>query len=286
MSNPAYAEITAQIIEQLKNGAIPWVKPWKSGTPQSHLDRNIVSGTPYRGINRIILGMSFRSNPAWATYKQWSDLGGNVKKGEKGTRIVFFKPVAAGVDANGDKTNGYAVLKTYSVFNADQVEGLTVETPIDTTGTLFDANLHAEQTLINSGAIISHGGDRAFYMPSSDRIQLPNKTEFTEPAGYYATAFHELTHWTSEKTRCDRDLSKGRFGNSEYAFEELVAELGSAFLCQDHGIQGELRHAGYIESWIRVLTDHDNAIFKAAALAQKSADFINKSKVTEDQLAA
>ena len=115
---------------------------------------------------------------------------------------------------------------------------------------------------------------------------MPHKGTFASPANYYATMFHELTHWTSDKTRCDRDLSKGRFGNPDYAFEELVAELGAAFLCNDHGIQGELRHAGYIQSWLKALKNDNKAIFKAAALAQKAADYINTVDATKGEIAA
>jgi antirestriction protein ArdC len=150
----------------------------------------------------------------------------------------------------------------------------------------FSAVEIAEQRIVKTGALITHGGDAAFYMPSMDRIQMPNKGTFASPENYYATMFHELTHWTSDKARCDRDLSKGRFGNPDYAFEELVAELGAAFLCNDHGIQGELRHAGYIQSWLKALKNDNKAIFKAAALAQKAADYINTVDATKGEIAA
>jgi len=133
---------------------------------------------------------------------------------------------------------------------------------------------------------LSHGGDAAFYAPSVDRIQLPNKGTFNSEANYYATAFHELVHWTGAKHRLDRNLEKGRFGNPAYAFEELVAEMGAAFLCQDYGIQGELRHAGYIQSWLKALRDDSKAVFKAAALAQKAADYLNQLDATAEAIAA
>jgi antirestriction protein ArdC len=224
------------------------------------------------------------SVPVWASYKQWEAIGANVKKGEKGTKIVFYSPVSKENKQTGDLEK-YAVLKTYFVFNAAQVEGIDI-VPAETVAAEFSAVELAEQRIIKTGAAISHGGDVAFYMPSADRIQLPNKTAFDSEANYYATAFHELAHWTGSKTRLDRDLDKGRFGNPAYAFEELVAEMSAAFLCSDYGIQGELRHAGYIGHWLKALREDSKAVFKAAALAQKAADYINMLDATAEAIAA
>lgn len=286
MSKAIYDTITNNIIAELEKGAAPWVKPWRA---DSTADHNLVSKKPYSGINRLILGMaglSYTSN-TWATYKQISEAGGHVRKGEKGTHIVFFKPVTKETrTATGEiETESYAVLKSYCVFNADQCEGLELPT-VEKPATEFEPLDHVEQRIIKTGAVIGHGGDAAFYAPSQDRIQMPNKTAFASPANYYATVLHELVHWTSAKHRLDRDLSKGRFGNPAYAFEELVAELGAAFLCQDHGIDGDLRHAGYIGSWLKALRNDSTAIFKAAALAQKAADYINNIDATADSIAA
>jgi antirestriction protein ArdC len=280
-----YEEVTNSIIEQLEQGAIPWVKPW---TADSSADKNIVSQKPYQGINRLILGMTGMVKrydvPVWASFKQWQSLGANVRKGEKGTRIVFYSPVSKENKQTGE-TESYAVLKAYSVFNACQVEGLTITTekPAEKP---FTANQLAEERIVKTGAALSHGSDAAFYMPSQDRIQMPHKSAFNTEANYYATAFHELTHWTGHKDRLDRNLEKGRYGNPAYAFEELVAEMGAAFLCQDYGIQGELRHAGYIQSWLKALRDDSKAVFKAAAYAQKAADFINMLDATVEAKAA
>jgi antirestriction protein ArdC len=285
MSQTIYSEITQSIIEQLEAGAVPWVKPWKA---DSSADKNLVSQKPYQGINRLLLGMSSMvkgySVPVWASYKQWEAIGANVKKGEKGTKIVFYSPVSKENKQTGDLEK-YAVLKTYFVFNAAQVEGIDI-VPAETVATEFTAVELAEQRIIKTGAAISHGGDAAFYMPSADRIQLPNKSAFDSEANYYATAFHELAHWTGSKTRLDRDLDKGRFGNPAYAFEELVAEMSAAFLCSDYGIQGELRHAGYIGHWLKALREDSKAVFKAAALAQKAADYINMLDATAEAIAA
>ena len=284
MSQTIYQEITDSIIQELEKGAAPWVKPWKA---DASADKNIISQKPYQGINRLILGLSSMSKgfdvPVWASYKQWESLGANVRKGEKGTKIVFYSPVEK-ENAQGEKES-YAVLKAYWVFNASQVDGIEIAAP-STDSKPFNAIARADDRIVKTGASISHGGDAAFYAPSVDRIQLPHKASFDNEASYYATAFHELTHWTGAKHRLDRELSKGKFGNPAYAFEELVAEMGAAFLCQDYGIQGELRHAGYIQSWLKACREDSRAIFKAAALAQKAADYINMLDATAMPIAA
>ena len=286
MSADIYQQITDAIIAELENGAAPWVKPWRA---DSSADRNHVSGKPYRGINRLLLGMSSMAqgftSPVWASYKQWQEAGAQVLKGSKGTHIVFFKPIAGKQDAEtGETEAGYCVIRGYTVFNATQTD-LPVPVSIEPE-TQFNPIPACEQFIIKTGAAVSHGGDAAFYMPSQDRVQLPNKSAFDSESSYYATAFHELTHWTGAKHRLDRDLSKGRFGNPAYAFEELVAEIGAAFLSADHGIQGELRHAGYIEHWLKACRTDSKAIFKAAALSQKAADYLKGLDATMGEVAA
>jgi hypothetical protein len=278
-----YEEVTNSIIEQLEKGAIPWQKPWVA---DSSADKNVITQKPYQGINRLILGMSGMAKaytvPVWASFKQWQQLGGSVRKGEKGTKIVFYTP-AEKVNKEGEK-EAYAVLKAYWVFNVSQVDNIEI-TPVQVTEKPFTANQLAEERIIKTGARISHGGDAAFFMPSQDRIQMPNKSAFDSEASYYATAFHELTHWAGHETRLDRVKGK-RFADPQYAFEELVAEMGAAFLCQDYGIQGELRHAGYIQSWLKALRDDSKAVFKAAAYAQKAATYINGLDATAEAIAA
>jgi antirestriction protein ArdC len=268
-----YQEITDSIIKQLENGATPWIKPW---TTDSTADKNFLSQAPYKGINRLMLGLSSMVNgfncPVWASFKQWQSIGATVRKGEKGTKIVFYSPVTKENKATGD-SESYNLLKTYYVFNASQVDGVTIQAP-SVPDKPFNAIQAAEERIKLTGAVITHGGDSAFYAPSVDKINVPHKVSFISEASYYATVFHELTHWTGSELRCNRNL-KGRFGNPLYAFEELVAEMGAAFLCQDYRIAGELRHAGYIESWLKVLKEDSRAIFKAAALAQKAVDHIN-----------
>ena len=285
MSNSIYQSVTDSIIAELEKGAAPWIKPWKA---DSNADQNVTSKKAYQGINRLLLGMSgmvnkFESN-TWGSFKQWQALGGHVRKGEKGTHIVFFSPISRENKETGEKES-FNLLKSYCVFNASQVDGVDFAEVLPTENTEFDAVAHAEALLQRSGAVISHGGDAAFYVPSMDRIQLPNQTAFNNAGSYYATAFHELTHWTGHESRCNRNL-KGKFGNSEYAFEELVAEMGAAFLCSENGIQGELRHAGYIQSWLKCLKADSKAVFKAAALSQKAVDYINSQNFQSLPLAA
>jgi antirestriction protein ArdC len=272
MSSLIYQQVTDQIIKQLEQGATPWVKQWQGSTSGSH---NVISGKGYNGINTIILGMAEATNGyqsgEWATYKQWLTVGAQVKKGTKGTTIIFYSPVSGSkVTAAREEKSYHYVLKSYSVFNAAQVDGYTAPAaPVKT----FNSIAALEALAADTGAEIKHGGDKAFYSPSQDFIQMPQKTDFSSEAAYYATLLHELTHWSGAESRLARDLS-GRFGNEAYAAEELVAELSAAFLCASYQIDGDLRHAGYIASWLRVLKNDNKAIFKAAALAQKSADYI------------
>jgi antirestriction protein ArdC len=268
-----YDQITNKIIEELEKGAAPWVKPWRADSTAA---KNIVSGKAYQGINRLVLGMGSMApgfTPYWASYKQWSERGAQVRKGEKGTQVVFFSPVTKEQEnSSGEmEEKQFAVLRLYTVFNSAQCEGAQV--PVSTVSGSFDPIQAAEQRIVKTGAVIRHGGDAAFYSPSHDAIQMPHKSSFMDSASYYCTAFHELGHWTGAKHRLDRVFG-GKFGNPAYAFEELVAELTAAFLCQEHGIAGELRHAGYIQSWLKACRDDAKAIFKAAALAQKAADYI------------
>jgi antirestriction protein ArdC len=272
MTQAIYQQVTDSIIAQLEQGAEAWAKCWATN---SLAPSNLVSGKTYGGINNLVLSLAanaqgFTSNQ-WATYQQHAAAGFQVQRGQKATTIIFYKPVAGKVDADtGDVTSGYAVLKSYSVFNLSQTDApAQPAAPLDT----FEAIADCEARIVATGADIRHGGDSAFYRPADDSITLPPRDSFTTPAHYYATAFHELSHWTGAKHRLARDLS-GRFGNEAYAAEELIAELSAAFLCASHGVTGDLRHAGYIESWLRVLRDDNKAIFKAAALAQKAADYV------------
>jgi len=285
MENKVYQQVTDRIIAELEKGAAPWVKPWISYSANE--DQNIVSKKNYQGINRLILGMSGFSMPYWASFKQWQELGANVKKGEKGTMIVFYSPIQKDTinPENGNVEQSiYHCLKSYYVFNACQVEGIEFTAP-KAPEKEFNPMPALEDRMIKTGANIKHGSNSAFYRPSEDSIHLPNKTDFKTESDYYATALHEIVHWSGAKHRLDRTKGK-RFADAAYAFEELVAELGAAFLCQDYKIAGDLRHADYIGSWLKCLKADNKAIFNAAALAQKSADYINSLDAITNQVAA
>jgi antirestriction protein ArdC len=257
---------------------MPWIKPWHT---ENTLDKNIVSQNEYNGINRLILGMSgFHSN-VWGSFKQWDSLGANVKKGEKGTAIVFYKPVASSkVNDQGENENSfYACLKTYYVFNAEQIEGIEIK-PRVTVDKPFMSNTLIDELVANTGATIKHGGNSAYYTTTNDYINMPVKSDFMEESGYYATLLHELTHWSGAKHRLDRTKGK-RFADTAYAFEELIAEIGSAFLCEKYSVKGDIRHEGYIASWLKALKNDNKMIFKASAYAQKSTDFIVSFKQLE-----
>lgn len=279
MSALIYQQVTDQIIQQLEQGAAPWVKQWNGNSGSSH---NVITGKQYQGINTLILSMSasaggFKEN-TWGTYKQWLEKGGQVRKGTKATTIIFYSPVSGTkVTANGEEKSYHYVLKSYSVFNVDQVDGYAM--PLVTVKP-FNSIASLEALAADTGAIIKHGGNKAFFSPSNDFIQMPNKGDFDSEVAYYATLLHELAHWSGAANRLNRDLS-GRFGNEAYAAEELIAELSSAFLCTEYQIDGELRHAGYIASWLQVLKNDNKAVFKAAALAQKAADYIKALSVSE-----
>ena len=277
MDNKIYDEVTNRIIENLEKGCIPWLKPWDT---ENTLDKNIKTGNEYNGINRIILGMSGYQSNIWASFKQWKDLGANVKLHEKGTAIVFYKPVSGvKVTSEGDEIIYNSVFTTSYVFNAEQVEGIEIK-PREIEDKPFLNNVMVDSMVSNTGAHIKHGGNSAYYRPSEDYINMPIKSDFNDEAGYYATLLHELTHWSGAKHRLDRTKGK-RFGDTQYAFEELIAELGSAFLCEKFAVKGDIRHEGYIASWLKALKNDNKMIFKASAYAQKSTDYIVGFKALE-----
>ena len=286
MENKIYQQVTDRIISELERGAAPWIKPWTTFASGGE-DQNIISKKPYNGINRVILGMSGFSSSKWASFKQWQQLGATVRKGEKGTMIVFYSPIKKESinPTNGQlESSAYHCLKSYFVFNADQVDGIEIEKPATVEKPFIDIPA-LEKRVIDTGAVINHGSSSAFYRRDSDSIHLPNKGAFKSESDYYATLLHELIHWSGASFRLDRTKGK-RFADTAYAFEELVAELGAAFLCQDYQIQGDLRHADYIGSWLKCLKDDNKAIFNAAALAQKAADYVNTIKAADNLKAA
>jgi antirestriction protein ArdC len=283
-----YARITDRIIATLETGVRPWLQPWSTEhcaeqRPLLPLRHN---GTPYRGINILLLWGDALDKGftriTWMTYKQAEELGGQVRKGEHGSLVVYadrFTKTETG--ASGEETSrDIAFLKSYTVFNVEQIDGLPArftEPPAprgDPTRTV-DLIAAAETFFAGTGADIRHGGAKAFYAPACDRIQLPPPEAFRDAESYTATKAHELIHWTGHPSRTAREFGK-RFGDQAYAFEELVAELGAAFLCAELAITPEPRedHAAYLAHWLKVMKADKRAIVSAAAHAQRALDFL------------
>ena len=276
-----YENVTRAIIEEMERGAVPWVRPWKSDRHSvgSVMPVNASTGRSYSGINVPILWASADQHAypshAWMTFKQALEHGANVRKGERGTHVVFTKPlVFKGEDEEIEKRS---MLREYTVFNIAQVDGfMFAPAPLRS-----EPERHAavDAFIAATGATIRHGGDKACFVPALDFVNLPPASSFKSIEPYYATALHELGHWSGAKPRLDRDLS-GRFRTRAYAAEELVAEFAAAFLCAHLGIKGELRHAGYIENWLELLRHDDRAIFTAASKASQAADYLRSFSET------
>lgn len=294
-----YERVTHRIIEQLEQGTRPWEKPWGAATGRNVLLPLRACGGAYRGINILLLWdaaieKGFTRN-VWMTFKQAESYKAHVRKGEKGTSVVYADRASKSeTDEKGEEVEKhYSFLKSYTVFNVEQIEGLPATfyeppAPQDEEHKLALIE-EAETFFAKTGAVIRHGGDRAFYAPGPDAIQLPNLQAFIDAESYTATKAHELVHWTGHKSRLDREFGK-RFGDQAYAFEELVAELGAAFLCAELGINPEPRedHASYLAHWLTVLKEDKKAIFVAASFAQKALDCLVgfQGDRSEEELAA
>ncbi|MDR3453979.1 MAG: zincin-like metallopeptidase domain-containing protein [Rhodoferax sp.] len=250
---------------------------------------NLASGRPYRGINVLLLNLRARGggygSNRWMTFQQARSLGAYVRQGEQGTPIVFFKMHEVGSGdgsvarvttpaSRGDDRKVIPLLRSFTVFNAAQIVDLPEALqPVSLAAPDWNACEVAELILTASQARIRHGGTRAFYAPAEDVIQLPERGAFASAEAYYGVALHELTHWSGHPSRCNRVLAS-RSHIEAYAFEELVAEMGSAFLSNYCGLPGQLQHASYIESWLQALRHDKRLIFTAASLAQKAADYL------------
>lgn len=279
-----YATVTNQIVAALEAGTRPWVRPWTATAPEG-IGRPLRStGEPYRGINVLLLWSAALehgySSRRWYTFNQAKAMGANVRRGEHGSMVVYAGRIE-NADADDDEEQastprraGASFLRAYTVFNADQLDGLTLD-PAAPAPALVDLDAGAEAYVAATGAVIRHGGSRAYYAPGPDMIQLPAPSAFRSAADYHATQAHELVHWTGHPARLQREFGQ-RFGDDAYAVEELVAELGAAFLCADLGIAAEPRedHAAYIANWLSVLKSDRKAVFTAATQAQKAVDYL------------
>lgn len=272
------AEVTAKIVEALEAGTAPWVRPWTTtGAPSATLPRNAASGRLYRGINIILLwAAAFArgySDPRWLTFNQAKALGGSVRKGERGTAIVFWKWIVKDEGLATEKRIPMA--RTFTLFNVAQCDGLSLEAIAAPAAPPAHVDGVADELAARAGAKVLRGGDVACYSPTLDEVRMPLASAFVDRGAYDATLLHELTHWTGHSKRLDRNFSASkRFGDDAYAVEELVAELGSAFLCARLGVEGKLQHAEYLGHWARVLRADKHAIFTAAREAEKAAGFL------------
>lgn len=289
-----FQRVTDQIVKAIEDGTGSYRMPWRTSGGFPHSPINTVSRRPYRGINVLVLWATaqereYRSG-MWATYKQWQELGAQVRKGEKSANVVFWKFF----DRDGETQDNAGEHETsvrripmardYWVFNAEQVDGFQAP---EVKVSRAERIEHAEKFFRLLAVKILPGENAAFYQRETDSVHMPAFEAFKEPLFYYSVLSHESTHWTGAPHRLNRDLS-GRFGSESYAMEELVAELGAAFLCAELRLPSDPRldHAPYIASWLKALRNDKRAIFTAAAKAQEAVDWMNKRKSPELEEAA
>lgn len=278
-----YQVITDTIVAQLEAGVRPWQMNWKVSASEMISRPLRACGDPYKGINVIVLWLAamrhgYKSS-MWMTFNEAKKRGGMVRKGERGTHVVFANRI---VKEQADKETGQMVEKVvffltgWAVFNVDQIDGLPVP-EAKPVASAAERIAHAEEFFANTGATIRNGGDRAYYQPSADLVQMPEFESFDDAEGYYSTLAHEVTHWTGHASRLNRSFDGTRFGDEAYAMEELVAELGAAFLSADLGLSAEPRkdHASYIAGWLKTLKRDKRAIFTAATRATEAVGLLH-----------
>jgi antirestriction protein ArdC len=278
-----YQEVTNRIVSQLEQGVKPWTRPWKSTAHAAPmLPANLYSGRHYNGVNTLVLWLEAYEKGfpthTWLTFQQASMMDATIRKGEKGVQVVFAKTVEKMVDG---KLETFPAFRWYTVFNSSQVDGLPSPAELEPPPDRFTAGV----TIKNKcGVPVSHGHQRACYIPSQDRVEMPAYEAFPDWQDYWRVLFHELSHATAHKSRLNRDLS-GRFGDASYAMEELVAELSSAFLCARTGNEYANTNAEYIAVWVKKMKEDCRAIFTASSQAAKSADWLyDKSLEKVDSL--
>lgn len=284
-----HQRITNQIVAAIEAGAGDYQMPWNPKLcigPTIGLPHNPVGHYAYHGINILALWSSQQhrayASAEWATFRQWQSAGAHVRKGEKGTLTVFFKATESSpqsAESNEQEPRRHFIAKAAYVFNAAQVDGFTPSAPPELTP--IERHAAAETLIKASRASIYYDSRQACYIPSKDEIHLPPDGAFKDAQGYYSVALHELMHWSGHASRCNREL-RNRFGTEAYAAEELIAELGAAFLCAELGISPEPRidHARYIESWLRILKGDKRAIFTAAAKANQAVLYLQSLNAT------
>lgn len=280
--NKIYEMVTEKVVAMLEAGVAPWRKPWR--TVGGHMPVNMKSKKQYRGINVLLLALQGYSSRYWLSFKQVQEKGGKVRKGEKGTPVVFWKPIqvrdAKNDDPEAKKT--IPLLRYFYVWNLEQVEG--IEDPdagqaaqLDEFTVIERAEDVAAMYCAREGIEVAHGGGSAFYLPSEDRIGMPPRETFESPDSYYNTLFHECGHSTGASKRLGRPgvVDKTRYGSEKYGQEELVAEMVAAFLCAETGIDSTMEQsASYLQGWLKAVQDDPKLVVIAAAQAQNGADLI------------
>jgi antirestriction protein ArdC len=292
--NSLYQKITGKIIAELQQGRVPWVQPWGNVTAPLGLPKNATTGRAYTGVNVLILWIACMERgfgtQSWLTFRQALKAGGHVRKGEKGTTIVYadrFIPYRERMRAaeTGNTPDAIPFLKSFTVFNSDQCEDLPADLAPRPPSLAQHDDLvlpEAEALIRATGADLRIGGNRAFYVPSEDFIQVPPPSSYFEPINWHRTVCHELGHWTGAEHRLNRDMSVD-FGSASYGREELIAEIAGAFVCAALGIVPTVRHADYIGSWLEVLHEDNRAIIRAASAASKAADYLLAFRDRDDE---
>lgn len=298
MKTDVYERITNHIVAELEQGVRPWLKPWNAEHAAGGITRPLRSnGQPYQGINVLSLwGEAVARGyaaPMWMTFRQAQALGGHVRKGETGSLVVYadgIRRTEIDGETGAEEEREIPFLKGYTVFNVEQVEGLPqhmyglAEPRLDP----VQRSARADAFFAATGADLRHGGNRAYYAVTHDYVQMPAFASFRDAESFYATLAHECTHWTRHETRLAREFGRQRFGDEGYAMEELVAELGAAFLSADLDLTPEPRadHASYIASWLKVLKNDKRAIFAAASHAQRAVDYLQRLQLPLETSAA
>jgi antirestriction protein ArdC len=292
-----YTRITDKIVASLEKGVRPWIKPWSGENAAGRITRPLRHNSmPYSGINILMLWASAMEqgfgSPSWMTFRQALELNAHVRKGEKGSLVVYANAITKTEqnDAGEEIEREIPFLKGYTVFNCDQIEGLPEQYYVKPEPNFSPVQRieHAEVFFANTRADIRYRGGRAYYAQEPDYIQMPPIESFRDAESFYATLAHETCHWTKHPTRLERDFGRKSWGDEGYAHEELVAELGSAFLCADLELTPDVRddHASYLASWLEVLKNDNRAIFGAAAHAQRAVDFLHKLQPERIEAAA
>jgi len=284
-----YDIINQRIIELLEKGTVPWRKPWNA---EINMPKNLVSKREYQGVNVFLLSSMPYGSPYWLTFNQAKEKGGHIRKGEKSTPVIFWKmldKVTTYASEEESKNGKMPLLRYYSVFNVEQCEGINI--PVSEEVVNQFSPIERAEEIISKMPLrpdIQYGGNKAYYRPSSDTITLPPKHTFESPEEFYNTYFHELSHATGHETRLARKsvMETIVYGSNEYSKEELVAEMGAAFLCGHCGIEQQTleNSAAYIQGWLKALKDDRKLLVHAASQAQKSADYILNRKGDNEQL--